>query len=131
MPSLLKIVFTAATTDAHIPTVADEGSYFLQCPESPETYVAYTTTSIDLHTSITIPNGWYGRITSRVADPSGAAECFAVAQIIHGTGSAVPIILSMVNVSGTNRTPTANIHQAIITFHKKKDVVGTFTGTWA
>ena len=131
MPSLLKIVFNATSTDAHIPLAGDEGVYFLQCPASGETFIAYTTTDIDMHTSITIPNGWYGRITSRVGDLGGANECFTLPQIIHGTGSAVPIILSVVNLSGTNRTPNANIHLGIITFHKKKDVVGTFTGTWA
>ena len=131
MPSLLKIVFTATTTDAHIPLVGDEGVYFLQCPASGETFVAYTTTDIDMHTSITIPNGWYGRITSRVGDLGGAVECFTVPQIIHGTGSAIPITLSIVNVGETNRTPDAGFYIGVISFHKKKDVIGTFTGTWA
>ena len=131
MPSLLKIVFTAATSDAHKPLSVYESQYYLYAPESAEACPAYTTTAVDLHTSVTLPNGWYARLEGRVTDVGGAANCYVLPQIIHGTGSAVPIVISVVNAGGTERTPTADFYIGLLSFHKKKDVIGTFTGTWA
>jgi len=136
MPSLLKIVFNATTTDARKPTSSDESSFILWTPNSPDVAVEATTSTLDLHTTITIPNGWYAYYTPKNGDITGATNCYTLPQIIMGTGSPVAITLEMVNPAdefsgANNQTPTAAVTLGTLTFHKTQLNTATFTGTWA
>ena len=138
MPSLLKVAFDATTTQATIPVAGDEGTYTIYAPESPESCVEATTTTVDLHMTINIPNGWYAKFTPLVTDLTGAADCFARDKIFYGTGAAQAFTLEVVNnasVHGTpgtdNKTITNSTAMGYLDFFPRQDRVATFTGTWA
>lgn len=103
------VTFTRDTSDADATiTGLGSGVWVLNCPASPDTLTLESTTSLDLHTSITVPAG-YTIIILPYNDTfiPGAPDCFVITGTFKGSGASIPLLLNCLNRSATSQTPTA------------------------
>lgn len=122
MPALVDITFTALTTDATPPVYNGGGVWTLYSPLSPDTAAASSTTALQLHHNVTVPDDHcFAVFPYSNDDLPGTSNTTVQCAFYEGIGTPKELYVNMLNHTGSGQTPTAEVAIAYLIVFPKSE----------